>query len=150
MTWHLTKILTVRENFQVPAVCKGSPCQNGGHCDFADDLQACFSLKIYVFLQDALSFNSNEASSPASWTIQSLSNVFVRRISWATFVNTTRPTTSFFWFIRKMHFYLTAMEPFLIKLNRLLIKTYRWTLLALLWSMVKHLFLAGLILIRHR
>ena len=35
----------VGENCQIPAVCKGSPCQNGGHCDFANDLQACFSLK---------------------------------------------------------------------------------------------------------
>ena len=49
MTWHLTKTLTLEENSQIPTVCKGSPCQNGGHCDLANDLQACFSLKISVF-----------------------------------------------------------------------------------------------------
>ena len=36
----------VGENCQIRAVCKGSPCQNGGHCEFGDDLQACFSLTI--------------------------------------------------------------------------------------------------------
>ena len=40
----------VGENCQIPAVCKGSPCQNGGICDFADNsIQACFSLKIFMF-----------------------------------------------------------------------------------------------------
>ena len=40
----------VGENCQIPAVCKGSPCQNGGHCDFANDLQACFSLKFCLMI----------------------------------------------------------------------------------------------------
>ena len=43
---------------ETPAVCKGSPCQNGGHCDFADDLQECFILPFF-FRQKNFAFSSS-------------------------------------------------------------------------------------------